>query len=198
MRQASSESGFSLVEITVALGVLTLLMGVAVALLNGFQRNARSDEIYAEAARNGRFAIARINEIVRSAGCNPTSLTSVNNATFVSYPNGNGGSSIQLKSDLDGDGLFNSRVTSNSDVIVTSENVTLSLSGNSLQLTDNTVSPATSLTIAEDIRSVSFTDPDGTGHSVVANLTAMPTGVRWGDPNYIEVQFTSNIRLRNR
>jgi hypothetical protein len=83
-------------------------------------------------------------------------------------------------------------------VIVTSENVTLQLNGNSLQLTDNTVTPATGLTIAEDIRSVTFTDPDGTGRSVVANLTAMPTGVRWGDQNYVEVQLTSNIRLRNR
>src|SRR5215469_6248790 len=121
MRQANSESGFSLVEVVVALGVLTLLMGVAVGLLNGFQRNARADEIYAEAERNARFAVSRIDEIVRSAGCNPTSITTVNNATFVSFPNGNGGSSIQLKSDLDGDGLFTSRITSTSDVIVTSE-----------------------------------------------------------------------------
>jgi len=198
MRQANSEGGFSLIELTVALGVLTILLGIAVGLLNAFQKSTRSDEIYAEAARNGRFAIARIDEIVRSAGCNPTSLTTVNNATFLTFPNGNGGSSLQLKSDLDGDGLFNSRITSNSDVIVTSENVSLQLNGNSLQLTDNTVTPASSVTIAEDIRSVTFTDPDGSGHSVVANLTAMPTGVRWGDPNYIEVQLTSTIRLRNR
>src|SRR5215471_13255576 len=147
MRQTDSESGFSLLELTVALGVLTVVMGAAVMLLNNFQKASRASEVYAEAERNGRFAISRLDEIIRSAGCNPTSLTSVNNATFLSFPNGNGGSSIQLKSDLDGDGLFNSRVTSNSDVIVTSENVTLQLSGNSLQLTDNTVSPATSLTI---------------------------------------------------
>jgi len=198
MREEDSESGFSLLEVTVALGVLTIVLGAAVAILNGFQRSSRADEIYAEAARNGRFAISRISEIIRSAGCNPTSLTSVNSATFVSFPNGSGGPSIQLKSDLDGDGRFTSSVSSNSDVIVTSEDVTLQLSGNSLQLTDNTVIGATPVTIAEDIRSVTFTDPDGTGRSIVANLTAMPTGVRWGDPNYIEVQFTSTIRLRNR
>jgi prepilin-type N-terminal cleavage/methylation domain-containing protein len=198
MTKTDSESGFSLLELTVALGVMTIVMGAAVALLNGFQKVSRADEIYAEAARNGRFAVGRISEIVRSAGCNPTSLTSVNNATFVTFPNTNGGSSIELKSDLDGDGQFLTSVSSNSDVIVTSEDVTLALNGSSLQLTDNTVVGATPVTVAEDIRSVTFTDPDGSAKSIVVNLTAMPTGVRWGDPNYIEVQFATTIRLRNR
>jgi hypothetical protein len=103
-----------------------------------------------------------------------------------------------LKSDLDGDGLFLTHISSNSDVIVTSEDVTLALNGNSLQLTDNTVAGSAPVTIADAIRSVTFTDPDGTGRSILVNLTAMPSGVSWGDPNYIEVQFNSTIRLRNR
>src|SRR5215470_7765038 len=140
MRQSDSESGFSLLELTVALGVLTVVMGAAVMLLNNFQKASRASEIYAEAERNGRFAVSRLNEIIRSAGCNPTSLTSVNNSAFLTFPSGS--SSVRLLSDLDGDGAFNSSVSSNSDVIVTSEDVTLQLSGNSLQLVDNTPAPA--------------------------------------------------------
>jgi len=202
MRQTDSESGFSLLELTVALGVLTVVMGAAVMLLNNFQKASRASEIYAEAERNGRFAVSRLNEIIRSAGCNPTSLTSVNNTAFLTFPGGSGGSSVRLLSDLDGDGVFNSSVSSNSDVIVTSEDVTLQLNGNSLQLVDNTPAPAgttrSPITIADDIRSVSFTDPDGTAHSVVVDIVAMPTGIRTGDANYIEIEFKSNIRLRNR
>ena len=126
------------------------------------------------------------------------SYAAVNNATFLTFPAGNGGSSIELKSDLDGAGLFITTVASTADVIVTSEDVTLQLNANSLQLTDNTVAGATPVTIADDVRSVTFTDPDGTAHSVLVDLVAMPTGIRAGDPNYIEVEFKSNIRLRNR
>src|SRR5258708_7411172 len=118
MRQADSESGFSLIELTVGLGILLIVMSAAVGLLNSFQKIARADQIYAEAERNSRFAVARLNEIIRSAGCNPTSITSVNAATFLSFPSGNGGSSVRLKSDLDGDGQFLTTVSSNSDVIV--------------------------------------------------------------------------------
>lgn len=195
-----SESGFSLLELTVAMGVLTVVMGAAVMLLNYFQKAARASESYAEAERNARFTISRLNEIIRSAGCNPTSITSVNNAAFLTFPNGNGGSSLELKSDLDGDGQFVTHVSSNSDVIVTSEDVTLQLNSaaSALELVDNTVTGATPVTVADDIRSVTFTDPDGTGRSVVVDLVAMPTGVRSGDANYIEVHFRSNIRLRNR
>src|SRR5215470_5602272 len=114
MRQCDHESGFSLLELTVAMGVLTVVMGAAVMLLNNFQTASRTAEIYAEAERNGRFANSRLAEIIRSAGCNPSSLTSVNNATFITFPGGNGGSSIELKSDLDGDGLFVTHVSSNS------------------------------------------------------------------------------------
>jgi prepilin-type N-terminal cleavage/methylation domain-containing protein len=202
MRHSDSENGFSLLELTVALGVLTVVMGAAVMLLNNFQNASRASEIYAEAERNGRFAVSRLNEIIRSAGCNPTSLTSVNTAAFLNFPNGNGSSSVRLLSDLDGDGLFVSSVSSSTDVIVTSEDVTLQLTGNSLQLIDNTPPPVgvtrSPVTIADDVKSITFTDPDGTAHSVVVDLVAMPTGIRAGDANYIEIEFKSTIRLRNR
>lgn len=198
MERESEQTGFSLLELVIAMGLLTIVMGIAVSLLSRFQIAYKADEATAEAQRNGRFAIGRLEEIVRSAGCNPTSNTTVNSATFLIFPSGNGSSSVRLKSDLDGDGKFLTTVSSNSDVLVTSEDVTLQLSGSSLQMTDNTVIGSTPTTIADDIRKVTFTDPDGTAHSVVIDLIAMPSGVRLGDPNYVETEFVSTVKLRNR
>lgn len=198
MRNSNSQAGFSLLELTTALGMLTVVMGVAVSLLNGFQSTYRADETTAEAQRNGRFAIARLEEIVRSAGCNPTSNNTVNAAAFLTFPNGNGSSAIRLKSDLDGDGLFTTTISSNSDVLVTSEDVTIQLNGTSLQMTDNTTAGSSPTTIADDIKSVTFTDPDGSARSVVIDLIAMPSGVRAGDPHYSQTEFVAKVRLRNR
>src|ERR1044071_2341271 len=132
MKLPQDERGFSLIEMTVALAILTVVMGVAFMLLNRFQQSYRYEEAYADAQRNARFGIARLNEIIRSAGTNPTAKTSVNPTNFVSLlaPTTTSGtavssSSIQLRSDLNGDALNTTTISANSDVIVTSENVTL-------------------------------------------------------------------------
>ena len=68
---AANQKGFSLTEVTIALGVMTVILGVAFTLLSRFQASYRYEEGYVDAARNGRFAITRLNEIIRSAGTNP-------------------------------------------------------------------------------------------------------------------------------
>ena len=204
------ESGFSLMELVISLMVLTVVMGVAFMLLNRFQQSYRYEEAYADAQRNARFAVARLNEIIRSAGTNPTANTTVNPTNFVSLlaPTIASGtaissSSIQLRSDLNGDTFNNSTVSSNSDVIVTSENLTLRLdaANSRIVMDDNTAGGSTNVTIAENIRSVTFTDPNGasnTNKAIQVKLVAIPSGITAGDPRYREVSYNATIRLRNR
>jgi hypothetical protein len=187
------------VEVTVALAVITIVMGVAFALLNGFQQTYRYEEANAEAQRNARFAIARLNEIIRSAGTNPTSNAAVNNLKFVEI--GDGGASLRLRSDLDGDGATSTAIDDNTDVIITSEDVTLRLVDGDIQLIDNTGAAPEGreiLTIANNINTLRFSDPDGSSRRIVVDLTAVPSGMSAKDPRYREVSFTSTIRLRNR
>lgn len=203
MKSKNREQGFSLVEVTIALAVMTTVMGVAFMLLNGFQQTYQREEAYADAARNARFAVARLEEIVRSAGTNPTGKTAVNWLTFVDFGGGNTGSSLRLISDLNGDGLTNSTIASDSDVIITSENVTLQLdtNTNTIVMVDNNQavdSTRRTVPIAENIRSLTFTDPDGFRRQVNVDLIAVPSGVPTSDRRYREVHYTATIRLRNR
>jgi prepilin-type N-terminal cleavage/methylation domain-containing protein len=204
------ESGFSLMELIISLLVLTVVMGIAFTLLNRFQLSYRYEEAYADAQRNARFAVARLNEIIRSAGTNPTANTTVNPTNFVSLlaPTTASGtaissSSIQLRSDLNGDTFNNTTISSNSDVIVTSENLTLRLdaANSRIVMDDNTPGGNTNVTIAENIRSVTFTDPNGasnTNKAIQVQLVAIPSGITTGDPRYREVSYNATIRLRNR
>src|SRR5215831_15060700 len=155
---ASRDEGFSLLEVTVGLAVLTIIMGMAFTLLNNFQQSYQREEAYADAARNARFAVSRLEEIVRSAGTNPTGKTAVNWLTFVDFGGGNSSSSLHLICDLNGDAATTSTINSDSDVIITSENVTLRLdtNTNTLVMVDNNQIDPTRRTvpIAENIRSL--------------------------------------------
>ena len=203
MSLKNREHGFSLIEVTIALGVMTTVMGVAFMLLNGFQQTYQREEAYADAARNARFAVARLEEIVRSAGTNPTGRTAVNWLTFVDFGGGNTGSSLHLISDLNGDGLTTSTIASDADVIITSENVTLQLdtTTNTVVMVDNNQalnSTRRTVPLAENIRSLTFTDPDASRRQVDVDLIAVPSGVLASDKRYREVHYTTTIRLRNR
>lgn len=88
-------------------------------------------------------------------------------------------------------------------MIIASENVTLRLNTgtNTVEMVDNnqpTTSPRRVVPIAENIRSVTFSDPDGTRREVDVTLSAVPAGIPTSDPQYREVEFTTTIRLRNR
>lgn len=203
------ESGFSLIELTISVMVLTILVGVVFSLLNRFQQSYRYEEAYADAQRNARFAMARLNEVIRSAGTNPTATTAVNPTDFAVLlpPTTTSGtavssSSIQLKSDLNGDTLNTSTLAAG-DVIVTSENVTLRLDQNNRQIVmvDNTPAGNGAIPIADNIRSITFTDLNGasrTNKAIQVRLVAVPSGIADGDPLYREVSYTGVIRLRNR
>ena len=210
MKSQNTEEGFSLIELTLSLLVLTIVMGIAFGLLNVFQRSYRYEEAYADAQRNARFAMARLHEIIRSSGTNPTATNTVNATNFAVLlaPTTTSGSavsasSIQLRSDLDGDKANTTTVSSTSDVIVTSENVTLRLdsANRRIMMDDNTSSPVTTVAIADNILSIKFTDPNGatyTNKAIQVEIIAVPNGIPRGDPRYREVSYTTTIRLRNR
>src|SRR5262245_46060572 len=110
MDHKNEEQGFSLIEVTIALLMVTMILGAAFSILNRFQKNYRYEEAYADAQRNARFALSRMNEIIRSAGTNPRALTTVNPTNFAQLLGttttvGTAVSSdtIRLMSDLDGD-----------------------------------------------------------------------------------------------
>ncbi|MBI3654457.1 MAG: prepilin-type N-terminal cleavage/methylation domain-containing protein [Acidobacteria bacterium] len=206
----TNENGFSLMEILIAMMMMTIVMGVSISLLNRFQTSYRYEEAYADAQRNARFALARLNEIVRSAGTNPTAKTTVNPTDFavLQSPTTTSGTavssaSIQLKSDLNGDSLNTTHVSADSDVIVTSENMILRLDATNrrIMMDDYTTSPVTSTPIADNVISLTFTDPNGstnTNKTIVVTLVAVPNGISRGDSRYREVSYSAAIRLRNR
>jgi prepilin-type N-terminal cleavage/methylation domain-containing protein len=207
MKLKKSEQGFSLIEVTVALGVMTVVVGIVFMLFNRVQTTYRYEEAYADAARNGRFAVSRLEEIIRSAGTNPTGRTSVNWLTFVDFGGGDYSSSLHMKSDLNGDGATTSTLTSDADVIIASEDVVLRLNStaNTIEMVDNN-GPLVSgqhpaVPIAENIQSLTFSDPDTVNHSrkeVDISLTAIPAGIATSDALFRQVTFTATIRLRNR
>ena len=203
MGTKTKQSGFSLLEVTIALAIITVILGIAFSVLNRFQKNYRYEMGYVDAQRNGRFAVARLSEIIRSAGTNPTGKTAVNWLTFVDFGGSNSSSTLTLKSDLDGDGATTSTLTSSADVIIASENVTLRLNSttSTIEMVDNNLADGSArkiVPIAENIRSVTFSDPDGTRRQVDVILLAIPSGIPTSDPQYREVEFTTSIRLRNR
>jgi prepilin-type N-terminal cleavage/methylation domain-containing protein len=210
MKSSQNERGFSLAELIIGLMVLTVILGIAFSLLNRFQQTYRYEEAYADAQRNARFAMARLNEIIRSAGTNPTASTTVNPTNFITLlaPTTTTGttvssSSIQLRSDLNGDSLNTMRVSADSDVIVTSENVTLRLNADTRQIMmdDNTVTPVQSVPVADNVSSITFTDPNGASYqnkAILVQLVAVPVGIAVGDPRYRQVSYSATIRLRNR
>lgn len=209
MKPATNQSGFSLMELVIGLMLITIVTGVSISLLSRFQTSYRYEEAYADAQRNARFALSRLNEIIRSAGTNPTGKMTVNQTDFAVLisPTISGtastSNSIRLKSDLNGDTLNTANISANSDVIVTSEDVTLRLDAvnRRIMMDDNTVSPVQSIPIADNIISLSFTDPNGstrTNKTIIVNLVAVPNGIIQGDKRYREVAYSGAIRLRNR
>lgn len=210
MDTRKDEGGFTLIEIVVSLAILTIVMGVAFMLLNRFQQSYRYEDAYADAQRNGRFAISRLNEIIRTAGTNPTGDMIVNGWRFVefgsagNFPTGgtdSKGDSLRLKSDLNGDRQAVSTITSDSDVIVTSESVVIKFeaANRRIVMMDLNMTGANSVTpLADNISSLTFSDPDGSRRELLVELVATTSGIAVSDPMYREVKYSSTIRLRNR
>ena len=58
MQSKANENGFSLLEVTIALTIITLILGIAFGVLNRFQASYRYEVGYVEAQRNGQLSRA--------------------------------------------------------------------------------------------------------------------------------------------
>jgi prepilin-type N-terminal cleavage/methylation domain-containing protein len=215
----TQQSGFSLLELIVSVGILTIIMGAAFQLFVRSQVNFDANQMLTEAHANTDFAVNRVAEVTRGAGANPSSAPIISALAYLETPDS---TSVRIRSDYNGDGLINARAggvggTTESH-IVDSEDVTLRWFPT--RETYNGVDvPAFSLVMIDNTL-----DPPGTSPQrynvpivVAANVrdfscAAGGTPVRWADvtvtggpsrpipptdPRYRALSRTVRIRLRN-
>ena len=225
-RTLSNERGFSLLELLVCIGILTVIMGAAFSLMNRSQTSFDRNQLLAEARANADFAILRVTEIIRGAGSNPEGDASINSLRAVTnYPTTSSTSPdltlVRVRSDLNGDKDIEDRVdTTDPDFapyfIIASEDVTIQhisvdttingvdVSGNTLILIDNTpdtddeITQGVPVVLAQNV--IEFSCPiEENPLEVTLTITAGPT--REMDPSnsrFVSFTRTMQIRLRNR
>ena len=198
----ASQAGFSLLELLLVVGMITVTMGATMSLLVSSQRVYSAEQATADAQENARFALSRLSEILRGAGNNPASIQTFNPLTSTSVSNngtpvapGTAGNQVRVFADYNGNGTFNDNISS-SDNIISSENVTLRLSAAGIEMVDNTpggvVSP-----LAQDIQSLAFTEsPDR--RSITITVTARSARAIPGETGFRTTTATGRVRLRNR
>jgi Tfp pilus assembly protein PilW len=198
----SQQAGYSVIELLLVVGVMTLIMGATIGVLFNSQRVYQGEQVTADAQENARFTIARLSEIIRGAGNNPASIQTFNPLTSTAVSNngtpvspGTTGNQITIFADYNGNGTFNDNIAA-SDNIISSENVTLRLNGTTIEVVDNTPGGVTS-PIAQDIQSVSFAEAVDR-RSITITATARSARAVPGDPNFRTVTVSSRVRLRNR
>lgn len=199
-----TQRGISLIQMMAATAMLVIISGGIFSSLNRAQRVFTAEQANIDAQQNARFAVFRLIEIIRGAGNNPAGITSINAVTGVKIPDGTtdargnimGGKTIQVLSDLNGNRQFTDTITGNSDVIISSENVSVTLSGDEVLLYDNNAPGTAGVPIAGDISALSFDfTPDQklvTIHITGKSSKALQNGL------YRESALTGKVRLRNR
>ena len=198
----NQEAGFSVIELLISVGMITLIMGATINLLFSSQRIYSGEQATADAQENARFSISRLSEILRGAGNNPASIQTFNPLTSTSVTNngtavapGTPGNRVSIFADYNGNGTFNDNISS-SDNIISSENVMLRLNGTTIEAVDNTPGGVTS-PLAQDIQSVTFTEAIDR-RSITMTVTARSARAVPGDTTYRTVTMSSSVRLRNR
>lgn len=215
----SAHPGFSLLELVVVIGILTIVMGAAFQLMTtsqlGFDRNVT----FAEAHENADFAVMRVTELVRSAGSNPAGLSTINTLNFISNKETDTSTPdphvVRIRSDLNCDRDVNDRADSSDPAqyyMLGSEDVTIKffpdaatvggvdIPAQTLCLVDNTPGPGQGVphVVAQNI--VDFSCPVGADpREVTLTVTAGPSRpMSTGDARYVSFTRVTQIRLRNR
>jgi prepilin-type N-terminal cleavage/methylation domain-containing protein len=217
---SAAEHGFSLIELMIVVAILTIITGAAFALMQRTQESFDRNQLLAEAHQNADFAVVRVTELVRGAGCNPRQISAINEQNLVS--NKDYGSStvnthlLRMLADLDCDGAVISRVSSSGSqyYILSSEDVTLKYFD--VQTTDHSVVvPAHSLCMIDNTPGsnpdqfvpvvlasniIGFDCTVGSDpRTITLTVTAGPSkNVSPNDPRYVTFTRTCDIRLRNR
>lgn len=214
-------AGFSLLELVVVTGILTTVMGAAFSLLSESQTSFRRNRSLAEAHQNADFAIARVTELVRGAGANPSAAQTINNVKFFSNSASDGSVSdpgvVRLKADLNGNQTLVDRVETNSDgaasyYLLSSEDVTIRwygaettvlgvlIPGRSIVLIDNTPGPGQGVPVVIATHIVDFSCPlSDNPREVTLTITGGPSmDIPETSPLFVSFTRVTQIRLRNR
>jgi prepilin-type N-terminal cleavage/methylation domain-containing protein len=214
------EDGFSLLELVVVVGILTIIMGAAFQLMSSSQISYDRNQLLAEAHQNADFATIRIAELVRGSGANPNGTATINGLYFVQNRQNSADAEnfgiVRMQSDLDGDREVISRVTPavGSDYfLLASEDVTLrffpdtttvggvTVPGGTICMIDNTAGAGQGVPVVLCEHIVAFSCPvtPPIPEQVTLTITAGPSkDVAATDPRYITFTRTMQIRLRNR
>lgn len=221
-----SEEGFSLLELVVAVGLLTVILGAAFHLMTDSQVSFDRNQILAEAHQNADFAVLRVAELVRGAGANPEGTATINSLAFIS--NREVGAStddpnvVRIVSDLNGDRDVQDRVNAIIDpsgkyFILASEDITIkyfpndttvgsvSVPAHTLCMIDNTPDDGTNIAqgvpivLAEHITAFSCPVLGTDPTQVTLTVEGGPSrDVAPTDPRYATFTRVMQVRLRNR
>ncbi len=217
----TAEKGFSLLELVVALGVMSIIMGVAFNLMTSSQSSFDRSKLMAESRENADFAVSRITELIRGAGANPEGSSTINALNFISNKETETSTPdptvVRILSDFDGDGRVDGRVDAASPAdskyyVVSSEDMTVKyfrdavttggvdIPANSVCLIDNTPGDGQGVPRVLATRIVDFSCPVGANpREVTMTLTAGSShDVAPTDPRFVSFTRVSQIRLRNR
>lgn len=199
-----TQRGISLIEMMAATAMLVVITGGIFSSLNRAQRVFTAEQANIDAQQNTRFAILRLAEIIRGAGNNPAGISTINAVSGVEITGGaqdadgniTGGTAIELRSDLNGNRQFTDTITGNNDVVISSEDVTITLSGNQVLLKDNNTPGSQPIPIAEDIKAMSF-DFTRDQKLVTVHITGKSSRPLQ-DGSFRESELNGKVRLRNR
>lgn len=138
----SSESGFSLVELLIALLVSVMIMGGAASVMTGAQRTYQHqlDDVTVE--QEVRFALTWIRRAIENAGSNPYTVTTTSCVTPGAIqiidmdPNGTGNDAIRVQADVGiPDGLIIGPSDSTGNCDQADEDVTIALNSGAKTIT---------------------------------------------------------------
>lgn len=220
------EEGFSLLELVVAVSLLTVILGAAFHLMAESQVNFDRNQVLAEAHQNADFAVLRVAELVRGAGANPEGSATINSLAFIS--NREAGATaddpnvVRIVSDLNGDRDVQDRVNAVIDpsgkyFILASEDITIkyypnettvgsvTVPGHTLCMIDNTPNDGSNIiqgvpiVLAEHVSAFSCPVLGTDPTEVTLTVEGGPSrDVPPSDPRYATFTRVMQVRLRNR
>jgi len=180
-KRITSEQGFTVVEIIIAMAMSLVVMGAIYSLFQTQQKSYIHQERVATIQQNLRGAMYIMTREIRLAGCNPRGISPAP-GIFTADAN-----TIQVTMDI-----TNAAGTGSPDGLInngpSNEDVTYDLVGTNLRRNNQVV--------AEYISSLTFTyldeDGDGTNESVQVNIVAQTQ-----KGQITSRSLTSNIKCRN-
>ena len=179
---ASRPEGFTLIEMLIALVILSIVSGVAYGIFASLSKSFTTQDVTAKTQQNLRIGIDFMTRDIRMAGLDP--LDTANAGIITASP-----TAIRFTADKNMDG----------DVDDSAEDVTYQLNGKTLQLIDD----QGTATLNENISDFEFIyfDTDGAATTVVENVRSvgitLTATTPAGSAAPVERTYNTLIRCRN-